>query len=181
MANIQLINETKKNFLELLASKKSGGSISMASSLVGISRQTIYDWRKDDSDFDQGIIDAMREGKTQIADLAEQALVKRIEAGDTTAVIFTLKTLRSNRYGDKDERREEEKRVNEKSPQARQIETPERFLLYFNMVIWNLEHLAKEAEVYTPEIEEMFKRIKNPKSGQKDDKINEDDKSQMKM
>lgn len=160
MTKIQLIDNTKEQFLELLASKKSGGSISAASSLAGVSRQTIYNWRMEDRSFDQAIIHAMQEGKTQIADLAEQALIKRIEAGDTTAVIFTLKTLRSDRYGDKEERNEEYRRQNEKTPEVQSVKDPEQIYLKVKLVLWHCETIARQANVMTPELEAMFSKLK---------------------
>lgn len=160
MTKIQLIDNTKEQFLELLSSKKSGGSISAASTLAGVSRQTIYNWRMEDNSFDQAIIHAMQEGKTQIADLAEQALIKRIEAGDTTAVIFTLKTLRSARYGDKEERNDEYRKQNEKTPEVKSITDPEQIYLKVKLVLWHCETVARQADVLTPKLEVMFSKLK---------------------
>src|SRR3989344_4096977 len=100
MANNLVKQKTKEEFLEILQSDKSAGSISLAALLSGVSRQTIYNWRNEDYIFDDEVVKASHEGKTIIADLAEQALIKRIKAEETTAIIFTLKTLRRKYYGE---------------------------------------------------------------------------------
>ena len=75
----------KKAFLE--AFKKCGGIIAQACKEAGIaSRQTIYNWFKSDPDFKAACDEA-----AEIAlDMAESALLRNIQAGDTKAIKFYL-------------------------------------------------------------------------------------------
>jgi hypothetical protein len=76
----------KKNMLEAL--EKSLGVVTTACKSVGISRNTHYTWLKDDAE-DRAFVD----GLIDVAlDFAESRLHKKIADGDTTAVIFYLKT-----------------------------------------------------------------------------------------
>lgn len=92
--------DKKTSFIEVLKSQKSLGNISKACKLVGISRQTIYEWRNKDPEFNILLNEAIKVGKITLADLAEEALSKRIAEGDTTAIIFTLKSLRREFYSE---------------------------------------------------------------------------------
>lgn len=100
MANTtQIIAKAK--FIETLTSDKCGGSISFASKSVGFSRQTIASWRRQDHDFDEAVSAATIQGKTIFADTAERELVKLVRKGNVTAIIFTLKCLRPERWNDR--------------------------------------------------------------------------------
>ena len=92
------IKESKEKFLKLLQSETTGGSISLASKKCALSRQTIYNWREKDEKFDEAVCEASLAGKECLADIAEQALIERVKAKDTTAIIFTLKSLRREHY-----------------------------------------------------------------------------------
>ena len=95
------ITETKKKkFLQALLTEEAIGNISQACKRIGLSRKSVYNWRNSDIAFDKAVKTAVWNGKESIADLAEQALVKRIKSGDTTAIIFTLKSLRRDYYYD---------------------------------------------------------------------------------
>lgn len=76
----------KKEMLESL--KASGGNVSEACDSLGISRTTHYTWLKEDEDYRQSVED-ISEGTI---DFVEGQLQKRIKDGDTTAMIFFLKT-----------------------------------------------------------------------------------------
>jgi len=103
MADQATQQEVKTKIIELLASPDVGGSISHACKTAGWSRQTILDWRKSDPVFDRDVREALVDGKQELAGMAERALVKRIEAGDTVSIIFTLKSLRRDVYGSQEE------------------------------------------------------------------------------
>lgn len=150
---------TKDKFLKVLESEKAAGSITSAALLAGVSRQTIYNWRKEDYYFDEAVIEAIHQGKAVIADMAEQALIKKIKDGDTTAIIFTLKTLKSNYYGEREERKDEERKLNRYAPEAESLKTPERAALNASMYITYCKLLAEKGNVYTPEIKEMFEKL----------------------
>jgi len=67
-------------------------NISAACRQVGIDRRTFYRWRKSSS-FSQALEDAIQER----IDQAESALFRNIQAGDTTSIIFFLKTIGKSR------------------------------------------------------------------------------------
>lgn len=94
-------NIAKTKFIEALSSQKSGGNISYACKAIGYSRQSVASWRRADQDFDRAASEAVMLGKDILADTAEQALVKRVNEGNVTAIIFTLKCLRPERWNDK--------------------------------------------------------------------------------
>jgi hypothetical protein len=76
----------KKLFLEALAAK--AGNISKACDAAGIGRTTFYQWREADPKF----VAAFSDVDEAIIDWGEDALKARMQAGDTTAIIFFLKT-----------------------------------------------------------------------------------------
>lgn len=100
MINETIRSKSKTRFIKYL-SEDTGGNISEACKLVGFSRQTINEWRYNDPDFDHAVEEAILAGKETLADLAETYLHKRIREGDTTAIIFTLKSLRRRFFGDR--------------------------------------------------------------------------------
>ncbi len=101
--------EAKKRFLQTLSSPEGAGSISYTCKKTGWSRQTIYDWRKEDIEFNNAISNAILDGKEALADEAETSLLKLVRQGNVTATIFTLKSLRRDYYG-------EEKHQNNNEP-----------------------------------------------------------------
>lgn len=78
----------KKTLIE--AYRKSFGNISVACRSIGIDRSTHYRWLKEDEQFAKAIEEI--EPDEDLVDFAENALQKKIQDGDTTAIIFTLKT-----------------------------------------------------------------------------------------
>jgi len=75
------------------AYKKKGCNVSATCSAVGISRQTFYQYRKDDNVFKQELLDA----EEAIIDNVETKLLSKINEGDTTSMIFFLKTKGKSR------------------------------------------------------------------------------------
>lgn len=70
------------------AMHKNLGVVTTACKIVGIGRNTHYEWLKKDPEYKQSI-----EESGEIAlDFAESQLHKRIQAGSDTAIIFFLKT-----------------------------------------------------------------------------------------
>lgn len=76
----------KENFLNNL--KANGFNISKACKETQIARRTYYDWLESDEEFKS----AIEETQEQLIDEAEQALKDKIVDGDTTSIIFFLKT-----------------------------------------------------------------------------------------
>lgn len=85
------IAATKDRFIE--AFKKKAGNISSACAAVNVSRQTFYTWLKDDAQF-QVKVDEVNE---YLLDYTESKLMERITEGDTTCIIFHLKTKGKSR------------------------------------------------------------------------------------
>ena len=78
--------------------KAAGGIICIACSNTGINRSTYYRWREADEEFREQVDEVMEE---QI-DFVESKLLTAIKSGDTTAIIFYLKTKGRNRgYSEK--------------------------------------------------------------------------------
>ena len=66
------------------------GNISMACKAADISRVQYYTWLREDSEF-KSAIEAL-EPEEIFLDFVENALTQKISKGDTTAIIFALKT-----------------------------------------------------------------------------------------
>lgn len=81
----------KPKFLE--AFERHLGIISPSCREVGIDRQTYYNWRELDPDFDK----ACKEIEETQGDMVENRLLTRINEGDTIATIFYCKTKLKNR------------------------------------------------------------------------------------
>jgi hypothetical protein len=64
------------------------GVVSLSVAAVGISRSTHYKWIEEDEEYRNAVND-IGEG---VIDFVESALHKRIKEGDTTSMIFFLKT-----------------------------------------------------------------------------------------
>jgi hypothetical protein len=76
----------KEEFLEAYESK--ANNVSLACKAVGISRQTYYNWLTDDPAFSSEV----KNIDEAMLDYAETALYKQIKDGNTTSLIFYLKT-----------------------------------------------------------------------------------------
>jgi hypothetical protein len=81
----------KEAFLEAL--EKSMGIVSQATKKVGIDRTTPYRWMKEDSEFD----DKVMEIQNVVGDFAETKLYELVNDGVPSAVIFLCKTKFKNR------------------------------------------------------------------------------------
>lgn len=94
--------ESKGKFLEALAA--ASGIVLTACEAVNISRSTFYRWMKTDGEFAERVDEILEE---QI-DFVEGKLLKSIKEGDTTAIIFYLKTKGKKRgYSEKQPPKEE--------------------------------------------------------------------------
>lgn len=83
--------ERKQAFISNL--KAAGGIICVACDSTGINRSTYYRWRDSDKDFSEAVDEVM---EAQV-DYVESKLMELINAHDTTATIFYLKTKGKNR------------------------------------------------------------------------------------
>jgi len=79
--------KTKKEAM-IQALEKTLGVVTPACELVGISRQTHYDWLKDDEEYAV----AVKSLEDLAIDFAESSLHQQIKDGQTASTIFYLKT-----------------------------------------------------------------------------------------
>jgi hypothetical protein len=77
----------------VVAMKNTLGNVTSSVELVGISRRTHYLWYNNDISYREKIDEIIERD----IDFAEAALRKRIQNGDTTAIIFYLKTKAKDR------------------------------------------------------------------------------------
>ena len=103
----------KNKFLEVFS--KALGNISVACKNFGCSREAFYDWYNNDPDF-RAKADGVKEIRK---DFIESALDKRIQEGDTTAIIFAAKTQC------KDRGYVEKQQIEQTAPTLNIIITPE--------------------------------------------------------
>ncbi len=82
-----LSTKTRKKAM-IQTMKSTLGNVSAATEAVGIDRSLHYRWLKSDEKYKSEI----DENLERSIDFVEAALFKRIQAGDTTAIIFHLKT-----------------------------------------------------------------------------------------
>ena len=85
-------SDTKKSIL-YTALEKSLGVVSTACKNANTSRDTFYRWYKEDEEFKAKVDDL----KNVSLDFAESKLLEQINSGNTTAIIFFLKTQGKNR------------------------------------------------------------------------------------
>jgi hypothetical protein len=74
---------------------KSFGNVSTTCKSTGITRQTFYNWLKNDEDFKTAIENSGAED--YFLDFLESKLTEKINSGDTTCIIFALKTKAKKR------------------------------------------------------------------------------------
>ena len=68
------------------------GNLSTASKSLGVDRGTLYDWIEQ-----EGLEEAVQEGRNRRLDFAESMLDKGMKDGNMTAIIFYLKTQGKSR------------------------------------------------------------------------------------
>lgn len=71
---------------------KAFGNLSLASKALGVDRVTLYKWIEQ-----EGLEQAVVEGRNTRLDFVESKLDQKIDSGDTTAIIFFLKTQGKSR------------------------------------------------------------------------------------
>lgn len=85
------VAENKKKLLEKLHS--SLGIVSTACESIGISRRTFYNYLEQDKDFAENV----KQIEERQIDFVETALLQNIKKGDSSAIIFYLKTKAKHR------------------------------------------------------------------------------------
>jgi hypothetical protein len=81
---------------KFLAELKAVPIVSLACEKTGISRNSVYEWRKNDNDFKKGMDEALEKGTYSINDLAESKLINAIQKGERWAIMFWLNNNKKN-------------------------------------------------------------------------------------
>jgi hypothetical protein len=86
-----MTDESKINFKkQLLERLTKNFTIASACNAVGIDRKTFYRWIEEDPDFKAKAYENIQECKKDVTDMANTRLVKQIENGNLTAVMYWL-------------------------------------------------------------------------------------------
>lgn len=93
--------QTKQKFLDALALDTVSGNVIMACNVAGVTRSLMYRYREQDNVFRQRWDTITKKGREVPADIAESQLNRAVLQGNVTAIIFTLKKLRPEVWGDK--------------------------------------------------------------------------------
>lgn len=129
--------ETKKRLIAEIISTR--GFKTLACSSLGVNPRTFRKWVAEDAKFRSAVADAVEIARELRDDIAEQKLFGRVEAGDTTAIIFYCKTrLKDRGYSEKAQPAKEPKDVPALPPKdaeerakrmARKVESKRRYLV----------------------------------------------------
>ncbi len=99
----------KQVFLSEMVNNTCLGNVMIAAKRAGIARQMLYRWRKEDSIFASQWDNAKKDSDELLIEKAESALIGAIDAGNITAIIFTLKTRAPERWGENQRKNKGEK------------------------------------------------------------------------
>lgn len=95
----------KARFLEALGSDRIAGNVLVAANVIGISRDTAYEWRNKDSEFASKWQEVITLAVDKKVDLAEDKLFEQVLKGNITAIMYTLRRYKPEVY---DRRRNEQ-------------------------------------------------------------------------
>jgi hypothetical protein len=84
------------------AIKKNNGYVSRAAKSINCSPSTIFKYSNIHPEVKQAIEEARRNYGTELVDCAEDSLLKRVNDGDVTSILFALKTRGKERGYDQD-------------------------------------------------------------------------------
>lgn len=90
----QIKDERRRIFLEEYAKF---GTQTTAAKIAGLSYNTIENWKKEDPSF----AEAMKEANQMIVESLEKCAVERAKAGSDPILMFLLKALDRNKYGER--------------------------------------------------------------------------------
>lgn len=149
--------DKKKKFM--VAFKESKAIVTVSCITTGISRQTFYNWMENDEAFKLEVEDAR---ELQI-DFVESKLLDMIEAGDTTAIIFYLKTRGKNRgYNEKiaiiSEKSEGTPNISEKQNiSSENAENNKEIKRMVALKVSRIKNMLKKQKKYSAELDEQIK------------------------
>lgn len=100
MSDFEQHEQLKRDFI----SEYEGDVLTMAQAArkIGKSRTTIWNWRQDDSNFDEAVEEAKKRQNMMRLDAVEDSVFKQIMEGDAAAsvIIFWLKNLGKGKWRD---------------------------------------------------------------------------------
>lgn len=138
------MDDKQKKFIEVLTQAR--GLIAVSCKTMGISTTTFYKWKKDNPDFAAAVQEV---GEVQ-KDFVESKLLENINNGDTTAIIFYLKTKAKDRgYGAMVVKSEKDKEID----RQKELVFDKQVL---NKKNWLIKVLKKRGS-YTPELSAQAK------------------------
>ena len=85
-----MTKKTSKKVKAFLEQLHTIPNISLACEKVGLTRNTIYRWCKDDPEFQENVDLALSRGEDSITDLAESKLITHINSGNLRAIKYWL-------------------------------------------------------------------------------------------
>ncbi len=88
-----MTTETKQDIRkeQLISQLKKMPIVRAACEKMGVSRATYYRWLQDDQEFREAAETALQGGKDEVNDVAEAQLIKAIQSGNMTGIIYWLK------------------------------------------------------------------------------------------
>lgn len=141
------MDKKKENFIKAL--RAGYGIIATACEAVGVSRTTYYRWLNGDEEFKQQVEDVV---ETQI-DYVESRLIKKITEGDTTSIIFYLKTKGKKRgYSEKAQQPQPERVVANALPDKQEAKDRKDMEAKIKNKKTYLVKLLKNSGKYTAEL-----------------------------
>lgn len=92
------MRKTKKLLNEIIQELEETPIVSVVCNKFGLSRNTFYRWKSEDSEFDKHISTALNMGRNHINDMAESQIIKKIQQGDNSMIKFWLNNNNRDYY-----------------------------------------------------------------------------------
>lgn len=93
MTSQEKTKKTKEIFLQQISRTP---IIESAAEKVGITRQTVYRWKREDPEFAKALDEALRGGRELVNDVAVSQLLNAIKKGNMTAIMYWLNHFDEN-------------------------------------------------------------------------------------
>lgn len=85
------MRKSKKLFKEIIKEFENAPIASSVCKKVGISRNTLYRWQKEDEKFRENIEEATKKGIDHVGDMAKSQIINKIQKGDNSMIRFWLR------------------------------------------------------------------------------------------
>lgn len=85
-----------KKIKELMEQLEKYPNISVACDKIGLSRNTVYRWKKEDTEFKENLEEMVLVGMDSISDLAESKLISALRGGEKWAIKLWLENNKKN-------------------------------------------------------------------------------------